>query len=298
MAFDLTGLFKKTGGFLADNAGTLLGGALDIYGAQQANKAVQGAATQAAQAGQYRPQNIFSPFGNVLSSGGTTSFQAPSDPYSVLPPEMRAASGEFADVLGGQGDVFNQLGAGFLGSLGSFDPRQAAQEQYDIMSEISRPWETRASNRLQDQLFRRGQLGTTGGGIQQEAFLNSQRDADLRRQLAARDYAGSEQNRLANLGTGFANVGAERFGERFGMTGDLLSASQSMFQPLQGLGNLALGYGAPNVAAPELVAGAGAGTRELWDQYGEIAKPIIGGITSRVNNMFRPVAGGENYSYG
>jgi hypothetical protein len=195
---------------------------------------------------------------------------------------MRQASGAYADILGSQGDVYNQLGAGFLGALGSFDPTQAAQEQYDIMTQIAQPWEQRAQNQLQNQLFQRGQLGTTGGGIQQEAFLNAQNAANLQRTLAARQYAGGEQSRLAGLGQQFSQLGAGSFGQRFGLTADLLQQSQQMFQPLQGLGNLALGYGAPNIAAGQLTQGAQEGAASAWDTYGKLAEPIIGGIAGKI----------------
>jgi hypothetical protein len=55
-----------------------------------------------------------------------------------------------------------------------------------------------------------------------------------------------------------------------------------MFQPLQGLGNLALGYGAPNIAAGQLTQGAQEGAANAWDTYGKLAEPIIGGIAGKI----------------
>jgi hypothetical protein len=65
-----------------------------------------------------------------------------------------------------------------------------------------------------------------------------------------------------------------------------------MFQPLQGLGNLALGYGAPNIAAGQLTQGAQQGAANAWDTYGKLAQPIIGGIAGKIGGLLGGANGG------
>lgn len=105
------------------------------------------------------------------------------------------------------GDQLNAQGSGFLGALGSFDPRAAAGQYTNTLRQGALPREQRAVQSVVDDLFKTGRLGTTGGSQLLGDVSRGLEEADVSRQIAGMDYAGAEQSRLAGLGQSLGQAG-------------------------------------------------------------------------------------------
>lgn len=153
----------------------------------------------------------------------------------------------------------------------NMSPEQLGSQQLDIMRQLAAPEEQRARVGLRDNLFAQGRLGTTGGGVQQQALAEAQSNADLQRQLASMNFGQQlRQGALGQLGLqdqllqgaygrqlGQAGFNAQRSLDRFNLAGNLFDVArgariQQAQLPFQmgalGLANLSgiQGLGMPN----------------------------------------------------
>jgi hypothetical protein len=125
-------------------------------------------------------------------------------------------------LFGGAGASAERLGRGFDASR---------DDTLALLRQQAAPFEQRAFQGLQDTQFATGQLGSSGGALQTEAFARGLSQADLDRQLAASGEARAEQSSLLDLLGGQLEGGA---GLR-GMEADLLQQAFSQFAGTQGL---------------------------------------------------------------
>lgn len=125
----------------------------------------------------------------------------------------------------------------------------ARMRTLDLLRQQAQPFENRAMNDLQNRQFSMGQLGTSGGGLQTEAFARGLGQADLQRQLDASQEGRNFQNNAMGLATGAAGMGSGlasqedqllqsafgRFSTMQGMNADLNEArfGRSMYAPEQ-----------------------------------------------------------------
>ena len=111
--------------------------------------------------------------------------------------------------LGQAGDFSNQLMGQAQGAFGALPGTQAeaTQAAFDRMTELARPQEERAFSGLQDNLFATGRMGTSGGGLQTEAFARGLGQANTERQLAAMQEGRAAQAAQLGLGQGLASQG-------------------------------------------------------------------------------------------
>ena len=125
------------------------------------------------------------------------------------------------DVSGGlMGQLFSQ-GQGNLAAAG--DQSALRQQQLDIMRQAAAPQQNRQIQDLENRLFSRGMLGSTGGAEQFRTVLEEQNQQDLGFQLAASGEALAQQQFLGNLGlgqigqgSGFLGMGLDQFNQAFG----------------------------------------------------------------------------------
>jgi len=132
-------------------------------------------------------------------------------------------------LQGGFGQQFNQAGDQFnlrqLQSLGG--PEQVRNRELDLLRQQAQPFEDRAFQNLQESQFATGRAGTSGGGLQTEAFARGLAQADTGRQLAATQVGQQQQGlqesllqgafgRFAGLGQLTSDVGQQRFGQQLG----------------------------------------------------------------------------------
>lgn len=234
----LTGFGKVLGNPIVQQG---IGVGLDAIAQNRAQNATTGAINAGVQAGRTNPYNVFSGFGNLTRQGDQLSFG------------------------GGASDQLMGLGAQTLAQYNP-DPQAAAQQRYQMLTDLALPQENRQFQRLKDNLFASGRSGTTGGLVTGDdslrAFQESSNTADLQRQLAGQDFAQAQNQNLYNQGTGFL---------------------QNAFAPFGALANASIGAGAPSTAAG---AAIGAQTGQYGNaqqgnsaQYGAIADILKGGLS-------------------
>jgi hypothetical protein len=94
---------------------------------------------------------------------------------------------------------------------------QVRDDTLGLLRDQARPFEQRAFNNLQNDQFATGRLGTSGGGMQTEAFARGLAQADTSRQLSAIGEARNvQQNEDSLLQSAFG-----RFAQTAGMANDL-----------------------------------------------------------------------------
>ena len=244
-------------------------------------------------------ENIFGNLGNAAGAGlaqGQAAQRAalggidPNSPLfaSALSAQAFGQAGNlgangFQRAL--QGQLFGQAGA----LAGQTDFGQLEADRLSQLRSQAQPFEERAFSNLQDNLFATGRLGSTGGALQTEAFARGLAQADVGRQVAAGDFAQSQQAQNANIANTFAGVGSSlaglennlltsafsRFGQTAGLAQDLnvgrfqlgsslfnqglqgLSGQQSVLSNLLGFGEFGANLGAQR-ASTDLAAAGGA----------------------------------------
>jgi hypothetical protein len=143
----------------------------------------------------------------------------------------------------GQQEAGQMFGAG-MGLLGeraqSYD--QVAAQRLGLLREQAAPFEQRAFNGLNQNLFSTGRSGTTGGGLQTEAFARGLGQADTARQLDAQGFAeqlyGRDQNYALNrnqIGAGLMGQGMGGMFSGAGIGGQYLNAAQGGYGQMGGL---------------------------------------------------------------
>lgn len=195
-----------------------IGAGLDWYMNKRAGDKTQATINQM---GRYDPRNVYTGFGNFIQNpDGSMSFG------------------------GGMSDQLLGMGADTLGHYQA-DPQAAAQQRYQLLTDMALPQENRMFNRLKDNLFASGRSGTTGGLVTGDnslrAFQESSNMADLQRQMAGQDFARQQNADIYSQGMGFMN---------------------GAFAPFGALAQAGIQAGSPNAAA------GAAGT------YGDIAKQL------------------------
>lgn len=123
-------------------------------------------------------------------------------------------------ALASQG--FNDVQASTLATL-----RQQAQ-----------PFEQRQFQGLQNNLFATGRLGTSGGGLQTEAFARGLGQADLQRQLSASNEARLTQQQALGQAQGLSGIGSGLLNDAFNQFGQAQNMFSNSLQ--QRFGNAAL----------------------------------------------------------
>jgi hypothetical protein len=150
--------------------------------------------------------------------------------YGLMPqdPNLNVGGNPFDRALEAalRGNAMDQMG-----TL-NMSPEQLGQQRLDVLRQQAEPFEQRQFNQLQDNLFATGRVGTTGGGIQTEAFARGLAQADTGRQLAAQDLG--RQYRADALG---------QMGSMLGMRGDTRRLEDALNQNLFGRQLGAAGFG-------------------------------------------------------
>jgi len=204
----------------------VVGAGAAVYSARKGAKAAKGAAKST----KPTPYGVTGPAGSMtVGKDGTLSLSQANNPFSGM---------------------FNTLGLGSLANAGAMSPEvmnayqglfgrglnETVSDQYSRLSRLAAPQERRDQQDLDNQLFARGMLGTTGGAERFRALMESQGQADLARQTQAWD-----------LGQQVAN---QRFGaamgnqlQQFNMGMGAFGGSNNLFQQLMQQAGLGVGAG-------------------------------------------------------
>lgn len=234
------GFLSKLKGFVAPAltaVGTAFGGPLGgALGAAVGGMVAGKNATSGAKLQQpFQPINVNSPYGNIQTNAGGTSVTgfdtSLGDAFSkfgkqgleqaggINPTMPGAAPFDVLQALGlgGPGALggteqsrgFDAAGQNALDALGNFDPNAFAQQQYDRLTNLTRPQEQRTAADLADRLFSRGRLGrndTTAGRAFGDLSLAESQAADSRG-IQALGLANTEQTRLGQQAQQFGQLG-------------------------------------------------------------------------------------------
>jgi hypothetical protein len=163
----------------------------------------------------------------------------------------------------------------------------ATQAAYQRMSELAQPGIERDIAGHENRQFARGQMGTTGGALQTEAFARGLGQADTARQLAAMQEGRSALNAQLGLGTGLASqqdAALANAMQRFTGMSDLANRlGQTRFDRTSNIANTNFQRAGQLLAnAPQAVQQA-----MLGSQLGNIGTALsnIGGINNNALSM-------------
>lgn len=255
------------GSWLGNNAGSLMQIGGSLIGANQQKKAVQGAA-QAATPLPYSTSGAFgttsvdpktrqinlsgsvNPFSQLFNVGGLQSlagaYSAPGAAYWGAAPEVAAAAA----------------------GMGSAAQDAEAQNRYGLLTQYAQPEANRMFQRLENNLFARGQMGTTGGGEHYRGFYEAQAQADLQRQMAAQDWAQSRGLNRFNAALGAVGSGQAGQMNQFNIGTGSYGGIQQAFQQLLQQGQLGVGAASGTPASVALANAQAQGTPWLAGMTG------------------------------
>lgn len=234
--------------------GDILKGAGSIFGALSESDA----AKRAAKAGTPTPFGVQGPAGSFSVQNGQLNLAAADNPFARLFNAIGGSS--LANAATAPGSFLfgadPQIAEAYKGLFGQ-GLTDRISGQLDLLREAAAPEENRQRLSLDNQLFARGQLGTTGGAERFRALTEAQNQADRQRQLAAIGLGRTEaldrfQGALQGVQQGMAgqnqafNIGAGSF-----------NGLQGLFQNLLNQGQLGLGAAAgvpPQLAAMQAQA--------------------------------------------
>ena len=198
-----------------------------------------GAAAEAAAMAQFKPYNINTTFGGVNYTAPTgpqiTSYETVPDGFGGVtkkPIWSEATPGEFSTSLDPR---LLGLSTAAMNELGQINPAQ----QLSLFRQQAAPFEEQQRLGLENRLFAQGRLDHSQvdqpGGIRRGLF-DAQANADMMRQLQARDWA--NQQRAALLG----------------QIGTIQGMEQGLFGPAMGMGQL--GQAGSTAAAQMMMQGS------------------------------------------
>jgi hypothetical protein len=260
-------------------ASAAVGAATSIYSASQQKKAAKNAAAATAQ----NPYGVSTPFGSMSNNNGVLGYDMGQNPFSTMFQNVGMAG--LANAGTAPGSFLNgaspELAAAYQGLTGP-GIQEAASGRYDLLNQLAQPEMQRSQNQLQDTLFAQGRTGTTGGGIQQEAWQNAANQADLQRQLAAQDWATTQaQNRFQGA---LQAVGSGQQGQmnNFNIGLNSQNGLNSIFGNLLTAGAQGVGAGGGQAPGAAMMA-AGMSTAPLQAGYGALQQ---GGVFDKLGGMF------------
>lgn len=211
------------------------------------------------------------PFFPLLNVGGqamlANAFSAPGSAYYGAPPELAAAAA-------------------------GFDPmalQQSAMDRTAQLNALAAPGEQQQRVALDDQLFARGQLGTTGGTERFKALMEAQNTAGLQRQMAGFDFATSNALNRLNAANQAIQTGGNLATSQYNMGTGAFSGMQNYINNFLQSGNLGLSAGGMNAApwqaavntaqTPGAFASLNQGLQQagVYDKFGDWIGGKLGG---------------------
>lgn len=156
---------------------------------------------------------------NLSAAGGVNGLPSTVSNANFMTPSLANAFGLASNQLTGPASSTANtafVGAGNQAQLASQDPTAYANSVYQNLTQQAAPWEQKQLNDLTDSEFARGQLGSTGGALQTQAFAQGLGTADLQRQLQAQSLAQTNQNNAATRASTLGGLGNSLLSNAFG----------------------------------------------------------------------------------
>jgi len=280
------------GSWLGSNAGTLLNTGMAIYGANQTKDATK----QAAAAATPTPYSSSSMWGNVGVDPRTRtmSYSMAQNPFAQMMQYGGLAS--MANAYSAPGSAYYgaapEVAAAAAGMGGEAQAAEAAN-RYGLLNQLAQPEENRVFQRMENNLFARGQMGTSGGGEAYRGYEEARQQADLQRQLAAQDWAQSRGITRFNTARDAVGTGMAGQANQWAMGQQSVGGIQDMFQMLMQQANAGIGAGG---GTPGTVALANANASTLPFQTGAAAVQNSG-IFDQIGGWLGGLGGSTNGSY-
>ena len=224
---------------------TVVGGAIQSRAAKKAAAAQQAAAAQAAEQVAFNPYDIQGgAFGGVQFDKEAGTAQLSLDPRMQQISDLYAQqAGQFAGqgqtALGQQAGA---LGEQFLGGINA-DPFAAAQTQFGRMEDILAPSRQRQREALEGRLLKQGRLGSTGGGVQQEAQQTAFDQSSSQNLYNALQQSQALQGQQATLGQQLGMFGQQQQDVGFNQAQARLGGISGLEQQLYNAANLGSNLG-------------------------------------------------------
>lgn len=222
-----------------------------IYNANKQAKATK----QAAAATAPNPYGVMTPFGTMSNDNGVLSYQMAQNPFMGLLSSVGTASLANAGTAPGSFlyGADPELAAAYKGLSGP-ELEAAGNERYSLLTQLAQPEQQRSKNALQDSLFAQGRLGTTGGGIQQEAFQNAANMADLQRQLAGQDWAQQQASNRFSAALNAVGSGQRGQEQQWNMGTGAITSQGNIFGQLLQAGSQGIGAGGGQAPGAAMMA--------------------------------------------
>ena len=231
---------------MAFDWGSLISGGLklgaELLGSNKSSKSASAAAAAATPT----PYGVQGPAGGFAVDPNTQQIQLSmaQNPFAQIFNSLGASSFANAAVAPGQYlyGVNPEVAAAYQGTFGQ-GLTSEIQSQLDLLRQAAAPEENRARLGLDDQLFARGQLGTTGGAERFRALQESMNQADLQRQLSAVGMGQTNAlNRLQGA-TGATQLGMGQQLQNFNIGQGAFGGLQGLFNNLMQQGQLGVSAG-------------------------------------------------------
>lgn len=188
---------------------------------------------QSQASGLLSPQDFNTMFGQSLQQGVAPQIGGTYDNFQNFNLGTGGAQQLLAAQLGQQQGLFSGIGMAGIGA--AFNGQQASQytnplfaqgagmigqdysglqqQQLGLMRDQARPEEERAVNAKFQNLFNRGQLGTTGGAQGIAQLASAQEGADIQRQLSSMQFAQGLQAQNSQIGQSLFGLGLQGLGQ-------------------------------------------------------------------------------------
>lgn len=117
----------------------------------------------------------------------------------------------YNDMLGQMGSSRSLMNTAFRGAGRHLEDAamggdMARDRQLELLRAQAQPFETRAFNQLQNNLFATGRMGSTGGAMQMEAFARGLGQSDLDRQIRAGEEGRLFSQNALSMASGLSGV--------------------------------------------------------------------------------------------
>lgn len=196
--------------------GAVLGAGISYLGARSASKRSASAIRDAAAMSEFKPYNVYSGFGSGVFDtepattttanrmvGGQYRYGAPGGMLGrtllstlVNKPGAPRATARLSPEYQAVRDAYLDMASKQRGAITGYMPEEAARNLYDKMASLSARDEEQARAELESRLVNQGMLGSTGGGMQMNAFYDALNDARLKRELAAYGMSQDDLDRM------------------------------------------------------------------------------------------------------
>lgn len=260
----------------------LIGLAGTAYAANKSSKA----AKSAAKATQVNPIDVQSPFGTVNFQNGQVVATPGQNPFMDLFSQLGTSSlynAGFANSLPYQGANPQLIQAAQEAAQASAPGSNEFNDILAKMRAVSAPQDNRDNIRLDNDLFSRGMLGSTGGAERFRALKEAQGQADLQRQLAAQGVATDNANNRFQRALTTVNQGMSNQQQQFNIGSASNSNIQNIFSQLLQQGGLGVSAGGGQAPGAALYAAQQAGNVPL--AVSQIASnPAFANILSGIFN--------------